>query len=119
MRGAMERALQHDSEQRQNTISEIIEKPHQFSVGDIQSAMKHLAEIEARQRSLLRRVLPILMSQLSEKLYGDPWATGLDVRLPLESRIVHNIAVALREIPTSQFPSQWRQYPSHADCVDK
>lgn len=117
MRGAMERALRHDAEKRDSEINDIVEKPHQFSIGDIQTAMKSLAETEARNRSLLKRSLPILMSHLSEKLYGHTWAANLDRRLPLDSRIVHNMACALREIPTTQFPTQWRKYPDSMDAT--
>lgn len=115
MRGAMERALQHDAEKKEVHFPDIVEKPHQFSIGEVQAAMKHLAENEARQRSLLKRSLPILMSHYSEKLYGHPWATYLDRKLPLDLRVVHNIAVSLREIPTTQFPVQWRPYPDESD----
>jgi hypothetical protein len=115
MRGAMERALRHDTEQRDKEITEIANHPHHFSVGEVQTAMKHLAERDARQRSLLRRVLPILMTHYSEHLYGEPWVHNLDKRLPLESRVVHNIAISLGEIPTSIFPPNWRPYPDTND----
>ena len=115
MRGAMERALQHDAEKREQHMNDIVDKPHQFSIGDVQTAMKHLAETGARQHSLLRRALPILMTHYSEKLYGNPWAEHIDKRLPMDARIIHNIAISLREIPTTQFPVQWRPYPDELD----
>jgi hypothetical protein len=55
------------------------------------------------------------MAHYSEKLYGEPWVHNLDKRLPLESRVVHNIAISLGEIPTSLFPPHWRPYPDTND----
>ena len=115
MSGAMERAVRHRVENEPFDIQMMARYPHKFSIGEIQESFARVVDENTRQKSLLRSALPEIMAHMSEDLYSAGWLQGIDRELPKVSRLVHNIACIIGEIPTTYYPHEWRIYPDECD----